>query len=358
MTIEHGGNIYALATELGVNPEECLDFSANINPLGISDKVRQTIIETIPHLVHYPDVYYQSSRNFLANHYDCLSENIILGNGAVEIFYQLARAIKPKKALVLDPTFMEYEKAFRQEQTEILYHQLPKSDYSWSFQSLQTDLDKLKSGDVLVLCNPNNPTGIFVSRRQLLLVATYLEEKGVFLIVDEAFIEFLGDDYNCSMVMAIKEFEHLIVVRSLTKFYAIPGLRLGYAISTNKNLFPMVNQIKVPWTVNSLANALVPKLFEDQDYKRQTLEMIAKERKFLVTALSSFKELTIFETQTNYIFFHYHGGKPLKELLMKEKIFIRSCHNYRNVTPNHYRIAIRSRDENQILLEKLGSILS
>ncbi|MGQ7553777.1 threonine-phosphate decarboxylase CobD [Streptococcus suis] len=357
MKVEHGGNMNQLASDFGFRPEDCLDFSANINPLGLSEKVKSKIIETLDCLVHYPDVTYSQSKAALAEYHSCPTQQILLSNGAVDIFYELARYVKPKKILLLSPTFMEYEKAFKQVGSDIIYHVLERPHYSWTFESILPNLEKLSSGDLVLICNPNNPTGTVVPTDTLLLVAEFLRQKGVYLVLDEAFMDFITDSDSYSMVAHLKDYQNVIVVRSLTKFYAIPGLRLGYALSSNTDLIAAIDEMRPPWTINALADALVPVILKDSEYHHATEEWLKSEQEFLYKELTALPDLQVLPPTVNYIFFEYEGNESLRELLIQEKIFIRSCHNYHHLNDRHYRVAIRSREENCRLIEAFRSVL-
>ncbi|MGQ7337512.1 threonine-phosphate decarboxylase CobD [Streptococcus suis] len=357
MKVEHGGNMNQLACDLGFHPEDCLDFSANINPLGLSDKVRLSIIQSLDKLVQYPDVTYSQSKATLAEYHSCQPQQILLSNGAVEIFYDLARYLKPKKILLLSPTFMEYEKAFKLVGTEPIYHVLEGPDYSWTFESILPNLEKLSSGDLVLICNPNNPTGTLVSNQSLLLMAEFLRQKGAYLVLDEAFMDFVLDKAAYSLEDHLKDYQNVIVVRSLTKFFAIPGLRLGYALSSNTDLIAAMDDMRPPWTINALADALLPVILKDSEYHHATEEWLKSEQEFLYRELTALPYLKVLPPTVNYIFFEYEGNDSLRELLIQEKIFIRSCHNYHHLNDRHYRVAIRSREENVRLIEALRSVL-
>lgn len=357
MIVEHGGNMQALAVELGFQAEDCLDFSANINPLGLSPNVRATLLQQLDQIVTYPDVSYSKTKQALAQFHACGSRQILLANGAVELFYELARYVKPNQLLVLSPTFMEYEKAFTQEGAKVLYHVLAQPDYTWDFQAIRQDLDRLAAGDMVLLCNPNNPTGTVVPVEVLREVASYLDNRGVWLVVDEAFVDFLEDEENYSFIPHLPAFSNVVVVRSLTKFYAIPGLRLGYGLSGNEALVAAMEERRPPWMVNSLAASLVPVLLTDRTYRQQTLDWLRSERAFLYQSLRQFDALKVSKPSVNYIFFEYKGDCDLREALRREKIFIRSCQNYHHLSNRHYRIGIRTREENLRLLAALSGVL-
>lgn len=356
MVIEHGGNVAVLAERLGYPLGDCLDFSANINPLGLSTSLKTGLVASLDKLVHYPDPDYRRARQLLADHHEQALEQVLLANGAVEIFYDLARVLRPRRVLTLSPTFMEYEKAFSQQGAKMCYHVLEAPSYTWEFAGLLPSLLELEEGDVVIICNPNNPTGSLVEQKELYHLASYLLERKIGLIIDEAFLDFIVDEKNYSFIPYLKSFPNVLVVRSLTKFYAIPGLRLGYALSHHPRAFSMVREMRPPWTVNSLAVEALPLLLGDKAYQAATRSWLVRERECLYQGLLTFPQLQVVQPSANYIFFRYLGKGDLREKLWQDKIFIRSCRNYHQLTKQHYRIAIREREENQRLLQALEGI--
>ncbi|MGT2933974.1 threonine-phosphate decarboxylase CobD [Streptococcus catagoni] len=357
MEIEHGGNVQQLAKQLGINVQDCLDFSANINPYGLSPKLKKHLIDHLESLTQYPDIHYQKARNYLADYHGYSRDNVLLSNGAVEIFYQLADQLKPERLLTLSPTFMEYQKAFKQVGARISHLHLEAPHYQWDFQSLLSQLEDLQEGDVVLICNPNNPTGSLVNNKVLRKVANYLKEKAIFLILDEAFMDFIEDDEVYSFISYLADFPNVIVVRSLTKFYAIPGLRLGYAVTCHKTCLQDIAQKRAPWTINALSESAIPLLLSDEHYIAQTRQWLRKEQYFLYKAFTAISQISAVKPTANYLFFECQAPIDLRQALWQKKIFIRSCQNYDHLSEKHYRVAIRSHAENSLLVEAIKDIL-
>lgn len=355
MKVEHGGNRFFQAQKWGVDLQTCIDFSANINPLGLSSKVRDCIVRNLESLVHYPDPDYQIARQALAAYHHLSEEQILLGNGAIELIYHLARCLRPRKVLLPSPTFMEYEKAFREVSSEINYIELIPPHFEYQLNHFVESLAHLNPGDALVLCNPNNPTSSLMKKTDLLELLEECASKGIYLLLDEAFMDFLDDAE--SLIAEIIHFSNLFIWRSLTKFYAVPGLRLGYLVSSDQKIMEQLREAQIPWMVNALAVSILPVLLEDADYRQKTLEYIEAERFFLTTSLQQLPQLTVAPAHANYIFLHYHGKLDLEAELGKKGIFIRSCRNYHGLSQSYYRLAVRRHEENQILLEALKSLL-
>ncbi|WP_228062321.1 MULTISPECIES: threonine-phosphate decarboxylase CobD [unclassified Streptococcus] len=355
MKVEHGGNRLYQAQKWGVDLQTCIDFSANINPLGISPRVRECLIQNLDYLIHYPDPDYQLARQAVATYHNLSTEQVLLGNGAIELIYQLARCLKPKTVVLPSPTFMEYEQAFREVSSDINYIELRPPHFEYQLDSLMANLAHLDSGDAFILCNPNNPTSSLMKKVDLLVLAEECTRKGVYLLLDEAFMDFLEDVE--SLIPELARFSQLFIWRSLTKFYAIPGLRLGYLVSSHQKMMKLLRDTQIPWMVNTLALSILPVLLEDESYRQKTLEYIARERSFLTSSLQEFSELTVGSAHANYIFIHYHGKLDLEAELGKLGIFIRSCQNYHGLDGSYYRLAVRRHEENQVLLATLKSLL-
>ncbi|GGE33435.1 threonine-phosphate decarboxylase CobD [Streptococcus himalayensis] len=356
MRVEHGGNAATLAEKMGYQLEDCIDFSANINPFGLSDSLKEALIGAMEQLVHYPDIDYRKARSALAHHHNCDLEQIALSNGAVELFYELARYFQPKQVLTLSPTFMEYEKAFVQVGATRTECVLSAPDYSWELEELLEAASDLQAGDVVLICNPNNPTGSLKDSQSLRQLAKCLAEREIILILDEAFMDFLEEEGRYSFIPYLKDFPNVLVVRSLTKFYAIPGLRLGYALSYHPCL-ATIQENRAPWTVNTLADTAVPVILADKAYQEKTRHWLKEEKDFLFESLSRFPCLKVTYPTVNYLFFEYQGELDLREELRNHRIFIRSCSNYHHLSNGHYRIAIRSREENERFLTALEAVL-
>lgn len=356
MVVEHGGNVAALSEQLGYLSEDCLDFSANINPMGLSTRLKKHLTANLEQLLHYPDIHYRKSRTFLADYHQVGFEQVLLANGAVDVFYELAQYFRPQKVLTLSPTFMEYEKAFLQVGSKVSYHVLDAPDYSWNFESMLPSLEDLSAGDLLVVCNPNNPTGSLVDAKELMRLDDYLVAKGIVLVLDEAFLDFLEEEEHYSFIPHLKSYPNTVVVRSLTKFYALPGLRLGYALTYHPSCFKEISEKRPPWTINALADSAVPIILSDRAYQKQTRAWLKAEQDFLFEGLLAMSAFSVLRPTVNYIFFEFHGGFDLRERLWEQKIFIRSCKNYHHLTQNHYRIAVRSRKENEQLLRALKEV--
>ncbi|EAE6663036.1 threonine-phosphate decarboxylase CobD [Listeria monocytogenes] len=355
-TASHGGNYNELAKQHGLTKEMVLDFSANINPLGVPASLKQTITANLDKLVEYPEPDYLALRARIASFHHLDLANVIPGNGATELIFGIAKVTKAQKVLLLAPTFAEYERAFFD--AEKVYAELTKETNFAAAEIVLEMLERDTDIEAVCLCNPNNPTGQLISQKEMVKIANICEKRNIYLIIDEAFMDFLEENEAISMINYLERFPHLAIIRAFTKFFAIPGLRLGYLLTKNNLLAEALLQIREPWSINTFADLAGQILLEDKTYIKQTYQWIHKEREFLYTGLCEFPELTVFEPSVNYIFFHLEKPLDLRKELLLKGIFIRSCANYRGLTENYYRVAVKSREDNCQLLTALEVIFS
>ncbi|HCB92468.1 MAG TPA: threonine-phosphate decarboxylase [Selenomonas sp.] len=350
----HGGNIYKEPSPLG----EWLDFSANINPLGLPDSARRAIIEQLDKIEHYPEPDAPKLKNALGKHYDLPVEQIILGNGASELFYLFFYTVRPKKVLIPVPSFGEYERAAIASGAEPFFLQL-RQDMDFSI-----DLEELKSqlpgADCLILGNPNNPTGNLISLKQMKEIADICNDLRCWLLVDESFLDFRRDCESLTVRHMVQEYERLFVIQSMTKFYSIPGLRLGFGVAP-PGLRESMEKGKDVWNVNLLAQEAGLAALADDDYAMRSRGLLEKEQSFMMDGLRRFKAIHPLIPTVNFMLLKCETSALANRILngMKSRgILLRGCDNYRGLESGEYlRMAIRSRQENIKLLNALSEIL-
>lgn len=351
---QHGGNTRQIAEQYGKNEKDIIDFSANINPLGIPANVKQVIIENLNSAEHYPDIDYRKLYQSISLHSHQPQENIIVGNGATELIYEWVQAIKPQKALLIEPSFGEYRRALAQTSCDIATHILKEEN---NFKVEPTLLESLSDNlDCLFLCTPNNPTGQLIEKELMMEIIDTCKEKNIHLMIDESFMEFVSNPV--SMEHLLTSHPHLTILRSLTKFFAIPGLRLGYLMSGNTQLIQSMRTMQRPWTINTFAALAGEHLFSDVSYQEQTKNWLKKEHTFLFENLNKISKFKVWRSEANYLFFKLVDSDiNLQEDLLKHNILIRSCTNYIGLNTQFYRVAIKSADNNQRLVTALEQIL-
>ena len=241
----HGGNIYTY--------RDCLDFSANCNPLGTPESIKEAVRGSLEHLGDYPQVGYAPLKEALGKYEDMDPEHIICGNGAAELIFSLCQAVRPKRALIPIPTFAEYEQALASVGCEVEHVLLREED---TFQMQESFIDWLhRDLDMVFLCNPNNPTGILTDREFLFRVLRNCRELGILLVVDECFLDFIKEPGKYSLKAQLPRYHNLFILKAFTKRYAMAGVRLGYGLSENRELLEKMTQVTQPWNISVMAQA-------------------------------------------------------------------------------------------------------
>jgi len=339
----HGGDIYRNKVEL--------DFSANINPFGMPERVAQAAMKGIEDAIHYPDVMCTRLKEAIAEKEGVQTDWVVCGNGAAEVIFQLVNSMRPKKALILAPTFAEYELALKSVGCQVVPYILTKEAEFKVGESFLDDLDQ--SLDVVFLCNPNNPTGQVIERALLDRIIKKCTECGIFLVLDECFQDFLFEEDGDSRVNALEEHENLLILKAFTKMYGMAGLRLGYGLTSNQALVVRMKEVTQPWNISTPAQYAGVAACRETDLEVKTRVYIKEQREVLKQGLVELG-LRVFDSKANYIFFQ--GRARLYEDCLRHKILIRSCANYRGLDETYYRIAVKKAEENERLLYVLQEI--
>ena len=378
----HGGNIYKVFREKNI--KEILDYSSNINPYGIPESLKSRIIENLEILERYPDPDYVELREKLANLNNVNLSDIILGNGATEIIFLFMKVINPKKILIVSPTFGEYERAVKavgtsrnsidlscsddnknieNKEIEIEYFELKESDdFKLNIGNLKNELEN--KYDLLIICNPNNPTGKFLKLAQTEEILKECNKYDTKLFIDEAFIEFLADGMKESIINTEENKKNLFVTRAFTKFFAIPGLRLGYGMYFDKELEQKISEKKEPWSVNNIAELAGLTVLDDTEYIEKTLKWITKEKIYMYEKLNEISGIKVYETEVNFItgkideklFSEGLNVKVLREKMLEQGILIRDASNFKFLDERFFRLAIKDRTSNDRVIEAMKEI--
>jgi len=351
---EHGGNIFAVARSLGIPPERIVDFSASINPLGMAPGVRDALGNCIDRLLHYPDKGAAELKASLASYHGVDAAQLTVANGSTELIHLIPRVFGGSRALIVAPAFAEYACALERSGWQIDYFTLDSGNgFALSLPALQ---EKLAEGfDMLFICNPGNPTGALIPKDEIAEVLELCRGNGVFLVLDEAFIDFCEEESTKDL---IGKFERAVLLRSMTKFFAIPGLRLGYAIGAPGTI-DAIASLQDPWSVNTAAQVAGIVSLGDAEYCERTRSYVAMERDFLCGGLGRLPSLSVFPSRANYLLAEIRSGSSagkLRTRLMESGILIRDCGNFQGLDGRFFRVAVRLREENSRLLDLLGEI--
>jgi len=351
----HGGNIAKIISSRKIPLRRILDFSSNINPLGITPKVRSIIAKSAGIVTRYPDPECSLAREALAGFLGINKNNILIGNGSNELIHLVPRALGCRNALIYQPAFSEYESSARLAGTKAHFLFAKESD------DFRIDLKKVRDYipkvDLIILCNPNNPTGFLLKKSALLELAKACERNKTFLLVDETFIEF--SEGNNSLIKEATRFKYLMVLRSLTKSFSLPGLRVGY-LAAGKELIRKIGLFQPTWSVNAIAQQLIAEGILDPQFINKTKAYITKEKQFLFERLLEIEGMYPYYPQANFIFCKILGkrinAKSLFRRLIKSRIFIRDCSNFKGLDNRFFRVAVRERKDNLYLVSCLKKV--
>ncbi|SKC04572.1 L-threonine O-3-phosphate decarboxylase [Lachnospiraceae bacterium] len=345
----HGGDIYSYEGNI-------LDFSVNISPFGVDKRILSAAGASLDNLERYPDVECRRLREAIGAKEGVPRENIICGNGAAELIFNAVLACKPKKVLLTAPAFAEYERAVNVTGAEKKYHILSEDTGFQIGEDILQDIDE--DVDLVFICNPNNPTGRVISRELMMKIADRCMEKGARLIIDECFIDFAESVSDLTMVPFLQKYAHTaMVVKAFTKMYAVPGLRIGYAMTYDTELIDAMQDVRQPWSVSVVAEGAGIAACGCSDIEEETRRYVAEERRYLMDELRSFpdEKIKVFDTDANYILFKASliNGESLDKALLKANILIRNCSDYRGLGEGFFRIAVRKHEENEMLIREL-----
>lgn len=370
----HGGNIFKFAHEQRIEPHEVIDFSANINPLGPSQRGLSALETQLRYISHYPDSTNDDVLNAIADTYGVSKDQIVVGNGAAELLYAICRLPGYTGAFVPAPGFSEYKEALEASGIPVrdIYYRPREDDngkpyFEVPYLALETFAAELKGQDgriIVFLGNPNNPDGTLLDKNHIRTVASMLKDANSLLVIDESFIDFVGNDTlqdnEYSMRSLVNEFDNIIVVHSFTKFYAVPGLRIGAAFS-NSQIIDQLNTFIPTWSVNTLAQAYTESTLNDVEYVNRTKQVLREEQHYMYNALDAITGITVYPPSANFILFHIEQegvtADSINEALKKHKMIVRNCNSYMGLNSQWVRVAIKDHDNNVRLVETLTDIL-
>lgn len=355
----HGGEVWDVAKESGLGVEDLVDFSSSVNPLGPSSRVFEAISSGYNRLTLYPDSGSNALREAIACHFGNINKNnIIVGNGSTELIYLFSEVFidKDDVALIPSPTFGEYAKAVVRGggKPKLV---TPRQDFVIDPSLLMREM---KDAKVVFLCNPNNPTSVMIRPNTLRdIVERALEEK-IVVFVDEDFIEFVDDEKGNSLVNCLAKYPNLFVLRTFTKFYGLTGLRVGYGIADEETVRVLL-KAKMPWNVNSLAQSAAVAALSDKEHSRQTKRVVEVEKRFLNNELAAIKGFKVFPADANFIFLDIRqsgfSASQLRERMINHGVLIRDCSSFEGLDAFFIRVAIRTRKENERLLEVFRKVV-
>lgn len=356
----HGGNFWHLIRERGIPKRNILDFSADMNPLGPPEGVGAIIHEHVSDVAHYPDPEAHLLREAIGTLHDVPLETVLAGNGSAELINLIAHRYARSQALVCAPTFTEYAWAAEHNGAQVI-HALTSEHDDFQFHLKDVLAHCEGTPEVVFLCNPNNPTGSLVPKDQILELAQRCHQMGSLLVVDEAYMDFVEQRDEASVVSEASSMENLVVLRSLTKGFAIPGLRLGYLVASEETV-KILRGLQSPWPLNTFAMVVGVELLEQVDYIARTQELLCQLRREFHDAIAQDSILKPFPTTTNFTLCKIENpgitSAQLTRSLATQGVLIRNCDDFIGLKPQRFiRLAIRTREENERFLSRFREAL-
>ncbi len=352
----HGGNVWRYPKS---SRSAIVDFSVNANPLGMAGKIRDGIARNIDKINYYPDPESENLKKGLAKFHGLSNHNFLIGNGSIELIHLIPRALKAKAVLIPVPTFSEYEFAARANGAKCLFiASRGKNNFKIDIPEV---IRHIPEADLVFLCNPNNPTGSILERREILSLLNECKRCNTTMVVDEAFMDFVAPDKRSTMAAESVKTGNLLVLRSLTKFFVVPGLRIGYVVGHNDTINKLARHT-YPWNVNTMAQVIAEDAINDKEYITRTRRIVPKEGTYLYENLNRIKGMTVYPSDANFFLCKLtgsgiKGAAELGKKLAKYGILVRNCGNFRGLNDRFFRVAVRIRRENMKLILTLRTIL-
>ncbi|TCT14277.1 threonine-phosphate decarboxylase [Natranaerovirga pectinivora] len=357
----HGSDLEKIEQIYQISKEAVINYSSNVNPLGISPLLKNELASNIDIITTYPDRDYTNLRKSIGDYCETNYENIIVGNGSTELISLVMHLKKPKNAIIIGPTYSEYEREIALTGGASYYFPLEEENhFEINIENLNKQLTK--EIDLLVICNPNNPTSTAITQSSIRSILDHCKKNNVFVMIDETYVEF-SEDINVISAVPLTEFyNNLIILRGISKFFAAPGLRLGYGICSNEDLIKEMNAKQNPWAINTLASFAGEIMFSDQAYITETKNLIASERKRIFETMSHWDSVKVYNPSANFLLVKLLDPSVTStmvfEYLVRKNIMVRDCSSFPFLNDRFIRFCFLKPRENDLLLEALNEFLN
>ena len=345
----HGGDIIGFAESIGKPKEEVIDFSSNLNPLAPLKSLQKVYQSSFELITQYPDLHCRALHQTIAQHLNVNTNNILAGNGAIALIELVIRTIQPKNVLLIEPCFNEYRRLAELNGAKV-HSIFLKEEHQFQF-CLAEIISQLKNIDLVILGSPNNPTGTALTRQELVTLINAVKKQNSFLLIDEAFIDWHPQN---SVVKEIQEHSSFVVIRSLTKFFALAGIRIGYAVASNV-LIEKMQTLQETWSCNALAQKLGGVALKDITFQKKSRQWFYEESVRFITELNKIPSIKAFPTLANYILIKVEkeNVNNFCDSMKRAGIYLRTTNDYNGLNKNYFRAAIRKKEENQFLIERI-----
>ncbi len=356
---QHGGDLDAIEAKYGIAKNELKDFSGNINPLGFPPTAQKELAKHLEIIATYPDKRYTALRKAIADYTGASMEHIVVGNGSTELIGTFIKTVNAQKSMILGPAYSEYEREVSLTGGSFTYFPLrPEDDFVIDLQGLLQALTP--DIGMFVICNPNNPTGSALTCEQLRQILMHCKQIGASVMIDETYIEFADNLDEICAIALVAEFDNLFVIRGTSKFFAAPGLRLGYGVSSNAAFLNRLKTNQDPWSVNSLAAFAGLHMFADHAFHEKTKQLISHERQKALDTMKDWKHIKAYPSCANFILLKLLTNRisaaEIFERLIRKKMLIRDASSFTFLDDRFLRFCILSPEDNAALLEELKKL--
>jgi len=350
MSYIHGGDYAFYLKKFNIKQKTVTDFSVNVNPLGVAPILKLNWHKLIDYVGKYPSLDAEGVLEFYEERFGIASDNIVAGNGSVELIYLAPKALDIKSVVIFEPSFYDYKKAFENYNCKI--HTITLKEENGFEFVFDEDFEKaMQSCDAVFLARPNNPTGSFVNKNEIINLAKKYKDK--WFLVDEAFIQFI-EDFEKETLMN-RSIENVVVFHSLTKFYAMPGLRVG-AVTSSEETVKKFRFVKQPWSVNAIAEQAASMLVQCAEFEKASKKFLKTEKRRVKEALSNQRGLKIFDSDSNFFLAKWTEDIDLDDFLkylLENGVFVRDCRNFEGLRGNFFRFAVLNSKDNDKLIRLL-----
>ncbi|MBP3459562.1 MAG: aminotransferase class I/II-fold pyridoxal phosphate-dependent enzyme [Lachnospiraceae bacterium] len=357
----HGSDLEKIEDVYGIPKDQIVSFSANVNPLGFSPKAAQALKDNLAVISRYPDRDYTNLKKAVSAYTGADSSHIILGNGVTELLTLFINLIAPQNAVVIGPTYSEYEKDLNRRGSHI-YHINAKEEEDFVLKAEDLIRQTPEETDLVILCNPNNPTSGALYKEDLKRLAANYQKRGIWLLIDETYVEFSKDSALITAADLTGTYDNLFVLRGTSKFFATPGLRLGYALTGNKELLDKAAKTQDPWNINSAADLVGTVMFQDTDYIHLVKETVEAEKDYVCSRLVSIPGMKIYPVNGNFVLARLPQDTltsgELFDILIRQGMMVRNCATFSTLGDRFIRICFMNHEDNQRLIAAMKKALA
>lgn len=355
----HGSDIEVIAKKYNMSVDSIVPHASNVNPMGMSPMAKQALLDNVEAISAYPERDYATLREHISNYTKADPNNMILGSGTSDLIRLTFETVKPERTLIVGPTYGEYARMAALAGSETNTYMLQNLD------DFELDVDMFLKNlndtiDMLILCNPNNPTSKLIPKGQLDVILDACLSHDIFVMIDEAYIEFVKDTELATAISLTRKYENLIVLRSVSKFFAAPGIRFGYAITSNSDFLEAAGNAKMPWNVNTFA-CIAGVMFEDEHYINLTKSLMQTERNLIYSAMSSRKTIKVFKPDANFLLIKLlkedQTSADVFDYCIQKGLMVRDCSDYEGLGNKFVRFCFLKPEQNDKMVNTILEIV-